>query len=191
MQPIGAASSTSRAVDALSITRPGGATDPSAGPPHLLTDGGVTKSARTDRQRWCQRSGWRTLALGGKQTLHFLRGSQSRPDRSLGVQGAEVVAGEENATAATSHCGLQLAAAREAVRRPGGPALNPRLHDLLREVRQDFIEVSEILVADLIIVEFEQLARQGRGGEGHDAATGLPLLLIAADNVRHVQQHVE
>jgi hypothetical protein len=41
--------STSRAVDALSITRPGGATDSIRWAiPHLLTDGGVTKSARTD-----------------------------------------------------------------------------------------------------------------------------------------------
>ena len=65
------------------------------------------------------------LALGGEQARGLLRGGEAGRDRGLGVEGAEVVAGQEDPAAPPRQGRLQRAPAREAVGGSRSPSAGP------------------------------------------------------------------
>src|SRR5215469_11039878 len=137
-------------------------------------------------------SGDGALAIGRQQAQDLLRGRESGLDGGLGVQRPEVVAGQEDPASPPHERGLERTPAREAVGGTGLPALDLRFDDGVGEAgAEDMVQIAGVDAEDLLVALRQQRARQAGGGEGHDAAAGLPHRLAAPNEAGLVQRDVE
>src|SRR5205823_10673661 len=132
------------------------------------------------------------LAIGRQQAQDLLRGREPGLDGRLGVQRAEVVAGQEDPASPPHERGLERTPAREAVGGTGLPALDLRFDDGIAEAgAEDMVQVAGVDAEDLFVALRQQRARQAGGGKGHDAAARLLYRLAAPDEAGLVQHDVE